>query len=276
MTPELRSDFFRLCLTEPIAGCRIASTFLSYPIGDDADYWLLLDEEEHPCGVLCRFHGLFSLIALDGTQWEELSQFLQAQDCPELEGDLLAVDPLITRYWPREPVDYWKGTSMLHSGIWQRAPRHPVVQASRLRETYQIFADSLPYMLDSHPMDRWYLDMNHRMRHGHVEIYEIQEAGIPVATAGLYGFVGRWSYLGCVATLERCRGKGYASDLVRALVNHSLKRGALPGLMCAEETLVPFYEALGFEVSGTFTTVALKEEKSPAGQEEEDHAADIF
>ena len=255
VTSQLRPAFFQCCMTDPVAGCRMASTFFSYPIGEDADYWLLQDGQGHLCGALCRFDGLFTLIAGEGTPWEELVEFLLAQGCRTLEGDQASIEPLV-RLWPHRPVKDWRGISMLHTGLWQQESAHSVVRSQRLRQTYQVIAASQPDMLERQAADRWYWDMNHRMRHGHVEIFEICQEEVPVSTAGLYGFAGRYSYLGCVSTLECCRKKGYASALVGTLVNRSLQKGVLPSLVCGEESLVPFYERLGFRVLHSFATLS--------------------
>jgi GNAT superfamily N-acetyltransferase len=59
-----------------------------------------------------------------------------------------------------------------------------------------------------------------------LELYLIYEEGIPVSGAGLFFSKERnFAYLHDAGTLERYRGKGYQSDLIRYRVNRALEEG---------------------------------------------------
>lgn len=63
--------------------------------------------------------------------------------------------------------------------------------------------------------------------------------------------------IGGVATNEMYRKKGYASCVVSALCGYILSRGKTPCLF-AEKNLAPFFEGLGFESLGGWSTLERK------------------
>jgi predicted GNAT family N-acyltransferase len=82
-----------------------------------------------------------------------------------------------------------------------------------------VFGDTMP------PLDEWYTDMSHRLRHGcgkAVGIYEdntLASAALVTLTTDAVGIIGG------VATLPQSRGKGYARRTVFALACALQKEG---------------------------------------------------
>ena len=60
--------------------------------------------------------------------------------------------------------------------------------------------------------------------------------------------------IGRIAVLKKCRGKGYGADIVRAVTDKAFEMGADKVLVDAQNYAVPFYEKLGFKVTGTEIT----------------------
>lgn len=56
--------------------------------------------------------------------------------------------------------------------------------------------------------------------------------------------------IGRIALLRECRGRGYGADIVRFVVQKVFEQGESFVLVDAQNYAVPFYEKLGFKVTG--------------------------
>ena len=60
--------------------------------------------------------------------------------------------------------------------------------------------------------------------------------------------------IGRIAILKECRGKGFGADIVRAVTEKAFEMGADKVLVDAQNYAVPFYEKLGFKITGSEIT----------------------
>ena len=60
--------------------------------------------------------------------------------------------------------------------------------------------------------------------------------------------------IGRIAILKECRGKGFGADIVRAVTEKAFEMGADKVLVDAQNYAVPFYERLGFKITGSEIT----------------------
>ncbi len=75
------------------------------------------------------------------------------------------------------------------------------------------------------------------------------ENDIPVGTGRII-LVNDDYRLGRIAVLKEHRGKGYGREIVRQLIKHAYKIGGNRQYLHAQISVIPFYESLGFHVSG--------------------------
>ena len=66
----------------------------------------------------------------------------------------------------------------------------------------------------------------------------------------LYKKDGAWEIILSVVTVPAHRGKGYASTLLRQVVEDTRARGKKGLVLTCKENLVPFYESVGFVSEG--------------------------
>lgn len=97
--------------------------------------------------------------------------------------------------------------------------------------------------------DGWYVDMNHKIRHGVARVYLYNGATV-TAAADMNGAV----YLTLLASSKAVRGTGAAKNLLRAVGTQYEKQGKETYILCREE-LVPFYNKAGFYVTAKAITV---------------------
>ncbi|MGN0521663.1 MAG: GNAT family N-acetyltransferase [Eubacterium sp.] len=81
----------------------------------------------------------------------------------------------------------------------------------------------------------------------------LYDENVPVATARLAN-TEKGLKLGRVAILKPYRGKGFGSIIVRMLVEKAFEIGADKVFVDAQTHAVPFYEKIGFKVTGTQIT----------------------
>jgi len=94
------------------------------------------------------------------------------------------------------------------------------------------------------PFDAWYVDVSHRVRHGHCRLAAIMEEGRPVSVAMTVAEAGRGVLLGQVATDPAFRCKGYAGRCIRSLIQRT--QGKDLYILPANKTAESLYLKLGF------------------------------
>lgn len=112
-----------------------------------------------------------------------------------------------------------------------------------------VFGDTLP------PFDVWYADVSHRLRHGLCRIAGVRKQGKAVSCAMTVAETGTAWLLGAVATDPGCRGRGYASAVIRSLIADGQAAGKRVLISPKNEPARALYERLGFTGCGTWGTV---------------------
>ncbi|MBR3289720.1 MAG: GNAT family N-acetyltransferase [Clostridia bacterium] len=113
-----------------------------------------------------------------------------------------------------------------------------------------VFGDALP------PFDVWYADVSHRLRHGLCRIKGVSERGEAVSCAMTVAETPAAWLLGAVATRANCRGRGYASAVIRSLIADGHAAGKQVLISPKNEAARALYARLGFAECGTWGTVA--------------------
>ena len=143
------------------------------------------------------------------------------------------------------------------TGVTMEYRGDPMVNASAEtlspRDAYpllaEVFGESLP------PFDVWYADVSHRVRHDMCRIAGVTEQGKTVSCAMTVAETETVWMIGAVATHPACRGRGYASAVVRSLVASGQAAGKRVLISPKNEAARSLYERLGFAVCGTWGTV---------------------
>lgn len=134
--------------------------------------------------------------------------------------------------------------------------RRLVPEFSQLRENppydevFAILKDGFPDI----DYTGWYVDMNHRVRHGTAKMY-IYEG----ATATVNGETESAALLTMLSTKSEARGKGSAAKLLRSLGLHYLDMKKILMIICRKE-LSGFYQRAGFKEIGRTITIGNREE----------------
>lgn len=97
--------------------------------------------------------------------------------------------------------------------------------------------------------DAWYVDINHRIRHGFAKAFTLNVGGEIVSSAIFSSIHNKNAILTAVRTKPELRGMGYASALVSSIC---CDYGGTVYLMRESGKNESFYEKLGFKNVGTW------------------------
>lgn len=92
-------------------------------------------------------------------------------------------------------------------------------------------------------LEKRYVDIVRGINAGLYAYYGVFENGALVSCGGIVASNEKYALLGNIFTKEEYRRRGLASDIVKTLVNDSVKKGLIPILYC-EKRMTGFYEKL--------------------------------
>lgn len=105
------------------------------------------------------------------------------------------------------------------------------------------------------PFEAWYMDVNHRLRHGFCRIAAIAENGQAAASAMTTAECAGGAVIGAVATLPSCRGRGLASLCVSALTASLQQEKRHIFLSPKNAYAAGLYAHLGYEACAGWATL---------------------
>lgn len=192
--------------------------------------------------------GLALVSAADEEDWDELVLFLTMQpDVRQVRTDGNTARLLADR-WGSVPQ-----TGQVMRLKTKAVPCSSVTGPESPRSLYpllkQCFGESVP------PLDCWYPDVSHRLRHGTCHIAVREEAGDICSSAMTVAEGERAALLGAVATRPEDRGKGYAGSCVMTLASWIQKQDKQVWISPKNELAKRLYSRLGFEICGEWGMV---------------------
>lgn len=235
----------KIALNDPFA-CRIISLYNSYnPSLVFVDYWLALDEGGEPNGAIARNGSNFILLLTDRSDLGEISSFMRvagasavicngayALDLPcrkSVSGVILKRDL---------PFDDLDGTLK--------------ISVPDIKEAYELIKKCEDEGFTPPDFDDFYVDVNHKLRHGSMSLCAVTENGSAVALAMTVAESGTGAVLGAVSCDPEYRGKGYGSAVVKYLTDKMTRQKRTVFLHRARNANAAFYSGLGFAEAGVW------------------------
>lgn len=151
----------------------------------------------------------------------------------------------LSQVWNR-PVD--SGVLMSYDGA--RPAEQQTETSVRLDDLYPLLKTGFPSMP---PFDSWYVDVSHRIRHGHCHLACISLDGSPVSSAMTVAEAGEDVLLGAVVTDPNYRHRGLAGRCVLSLVRRFYGRAVYIAPINASAAAL--YKRLGFIEAGNWAQV---------------------
>ena len=242
--PDFLSSVTRMSGGDPFA-CRIISLYNSYsPELAFVDYWLTSDDSGNDTGAIARNGSNFILFLTDESNLQEISSFLRLSGA---EGVLCD-----GRYF----LDFSKKTSdgaiLKRSEPIEAKGEEPALCNPSIQDTYKLIVRCRDDGFTPPDFDDFYVDVNHKLRHGAMRLYGIEECGRLAAVAMTVAESGNGAVLGAVACDPLFRRRGFGSKIVRGTANALIAEGKTVFLHRAKNANAAFYQKLGFSDCGTW------------------------
>lgn len=233
----------RLAPGDPFA-CRIRSLYSTYPPSlPFVDYWLTADGRGQANGAIARSGTDYVLLLTAHTDLDEVSSFL------EMTGAGRALcDGSYTLTGYRQVNSGWLLQASRPVAV---APSFSVYHPT-LRDVYAVLQTCAGEQFPLPPWEDFYVDMNHKLRHGAVRLLGIRDAAELCAVGMTVAETEDSAVLGAVSCRPDRRRQGYGTQVVGSLVNALLREDKTVWLHRAQNDNAAFYQSMGFAERGTW------------------------
>lgn len=228
---------------DPFA-CRIISLYNSY--NDDlafVDYWLVNADETGECkGAVARNGTNFIIYLSDDSVIEEVSAFIRVAGAASVLCD------------DRFELDLYGSTSVRGLVLERCEPMEFNDKINfcepQIKAVYDLLVRCADENFTPPEFDEFYVDVNHKIRHGTIRINAINSGSGLAAVAMTVAESSSAAVLGAVACDPDYRKHGYGSAVVGYLTNTLINEGKTVYLHRAENANEKFYANLGFKEIG--------------------------
>ena len=121
-----------------------------------------------------------------------------------------------------------------------------------IRDAYSLIVKCADESFVPPSFEDFYVDVNHKLRHGSISLCAIEEEGRTVALAMTVAESKSGAVLGAVSCDPDFRRRGYGSAVVKRLTNILTGEGKTVFLHRAQNANAAFYTELGFSEVGSW------------------------
>lgn len=225
---------------DPFA-CRIISLYNSYNAElAFVDYWLINDDETNEClGAVARSGTNFIIYLVDERPVDEVSAFIRVAGATSVLCD------------DKFKLDLYDGVSI--SGyVLERKEVIDTIDKNisfiepDIKSVYNLLLKCADDNFNPPEFEDFYVDVNHKLRHGTIRIAAISSGNNLAAVAMTVAESSNASVLGAVACDPIYRKHGYGTAVVGYLTNMLVSEGKTVYLHRAANANANFYANLGF------------------------------
>jgi len=232
----------------------VLSDFLAYGDYGISSVYIFTDGANKPQGAFTVYGSSISATVKEGANIDELLDFCEmSPEIKSLELPVGAAKAAAERFNAKPDLH----NIMLYNGKEKPESKLSIDFTPQLWQIYKLLQQVSPKFMRQSGFESWLVDKSHKRRHRIAELALVFDGGQAAATGGIYSKTPQYAVIESVATLPEFRGKGYATEIVCALVNKALKQGCKPVLSCGDG-LVPFYQRLGFDKFDEFASICIK------------------
>ena len=235
---DFAAELLKMSDGDPFA-CRILSLFHSYHPGlAFVDYWLTADDDGTTNGAIARNGSNFILFLTEQSALDEIASFLRLSGATGIlcDGkyrlDFSAGDTTGVIMKINTPIDV--------------ADEDITLVAPDIKSAYELISLCADENFTPPAFEDFYVDVNHKLRHGAMRMYGIIDEGTLAALALTVAESGDGAVLGAVACHPDYRRKGFGSLIVQHTVNRLIAEQKTVFLHRAENANAAFYHKLGF------------------------------
>ena len=203
-------------------------------------FWVQYSDEK-PVAAVSRLDGNMSVFCGEGTGFEELAAFIKTVGFSSLA---CREENMIKLGFEADKASYiveYAGTKS------NEVP--DVLWDYDKKKVYELLRDC-GFELGSY--GAFAADYCSRLNKGAAMLAAVENEELDACASALF-IGGNSVLLGAVATRKEARGKGYASKAVKALADRFENKTVY--LFCRNDSLLAFYEKMGFELNGKWAEV---------------------
>lgn len=233
-------DMVSYCRYNPF-GCKIASLALAYGLDVPfTGFWIQIDRTGAITAALSKLEGAAVLYAQENADTEELREFLP------MAGVKLFLYSPETISIPRIESITTGWVMKLHSS--KEVPKHSYLLEYNpsLRQIHSLLCACTKKGFQPPPLDLFYVDMSHRIRHHTARSAGIREEDGLSCCACTVAETSDSAVLGAVATKPSRQEKGLGRAVVSSIISQLQKEGKEVFLFRSLKENQRFYEHLGF------------------------------
>lgn len=243
--PDFAARVLAISDGNPFA-CRIISLYNSYkPELAFVDYWLTSSEDGIYSGAIARNGSNFILFLSEQSDLDEIASFLRLSGAAgilcdgeyQLDISGRVEDGVIMKI--SEKTDLSDETDL-------------AVSQPDIKSAYQLLSRCADESFSPPAFEDFYVDVNHKLRHGAMRMYGISENGSLAAVAMTVAESGDGAVLGAVACDPEFRRRGFGSLIVKYITNRLVEENKTVFLHRAQNANAAFYGSLGFAECGTW------------------------
>jgi len=231
-----------------VFGTRISAYYSTYGIELPFALFYIQENDEGVTAAICKIDEAITLCCEENADFEELAEFLNAIGYESIMCSIDVCDQLKSEPKKTGSVVEFKGslkTSQKCDNILTSGFDLTAIYDILKHSDFAGLSERLP----------WLSDVSIRVKMGTATAIAAGENGRAVACAMILFETGRAALIGSVATLPEFRGKGFAGELVTFLAAGIAAKNKRAELLCAEGSIIEFYNRLGFIRTGGWALV---------------------
>jgi len=237
----------RFC-EKDVFGTRISAYYSTYGTEFAFALFYLQEIDQDVTAAISKIDGSVTLCCKENADFEELAEFLSVIGFESLMCSAETCGNLMLKPKKTGSVVEFKGskkTSEKCSKILTSGFELTDIYDILKRSDFDGLSERLP----------WLSDVSYRMKMSTASAKVAEAEGKAVACAMVLFETGSAALIGAVATLPEFRGRGFAGELVTSLAAEMTPKNKRTELLCAEGSIIDFYNKIGFEKTGEWAIV---------------------
>lgn len=233
-----------VCGDDPFA-CRIISLYNSYnPELAFVDYWMIIDDVSKNCvGAIARSGTAFIIYLTREEDIDEVSSFMRVAGA----SSAICSGDFNLNVFDGKSVT---GAVLVKDDSFKLIDNKLRIYTPDIKAVYELIVKCADENFKPPQFEDFYVDVNHKLRHGTMRICGISEDNRLAAVAMTVAESRNAAILGAVSCDPEYRKHGYGSSIVKYITNELLSENKKVYLHRAKNANVSFYNNLEFKDYG--------------------------
>lgn len=245
VTEELVPIFVEVCGWEHVYGSKAVTCLRTYGLDREAHRFYLALEDGAPAAALYVGGGILTVVSSAKVNPDEVVELAKQAKVKEINCGY----ELCTALRERMEGTTDSAWFMEYRGGPAKT-KDPDIVPGEISAIFDVLQRSYSYYREHYQYDTWSADMEAKLAHGQIELYQLVQDGKVVASGCIVSQDDECGIVGSVAVVPECRHQGLGSRMSMYLTARILELGKTPRLMCAYDAVAELYAQGGYEICG--------------------------